>query len=242
MKRNSNERVVRIRSYDDEYTDTVTVRRRTPKRKGNFFSNLLTVIALIGLVVGGSILGTTLWGEYTRVELTKEFTQKATEIVETRMPRSEFQPGAGEVVGLIKFPQRDNLTVPIVDGVREQDLYAGVGHYDQTGWPGDQRQVFLAGHRNTEFGALQYVQFGETVIVEMSYGTFTYKVIPAPTDGVSGDFVHAGRVVHETQTAVINTAEAGEFPQDQLVLMTCYPFTFGASLEHRFLIYAERIQ
>jgi len=252
MSTYTNERVVQIRSYEDDYDDydDYDARRhrrsyheRPPRRRrGNCLSNLLTIIALIGLIVGGTILGTTLWQEYQRVELTKAFKEEAAKLIDQQIARDAFKPVPGDVVGLIIFPQRDNLTVPIVDGVREQDLYAGVGHYDQTGWPGDERQIFLAGHRNTEFGALQYVEVGEEVIVEMAYGTFVYKIVPVPNDGIQDERVHAGRVVHETQTEVINIEPAGEFKNDQLVLMTCYPFTFGASLEHRFLLYAERVQ
>jgi len=242
MRRNANEKVVHIgSSHDDDYYPSNMSRQRK-RRRSNCFSNFLTIIALIGLVVGGGILGTTLWDEYNRVQMTKEFTQEATELVQNRISRSDFSAEEGHVVGLIKLPDQDNLTVPIVEGVEEEDLHAGIGHYTNTGWPSDQRQVFLAGHRNTEFGALQYVKVGERVIVEMPYGTFTYKIIPVPQDGIQSDLVHAGRYVHETQMEVVNTEPKGEFPKDQLVLMTCYPFTFGASLEHRFLLYGERVE
>lgn len=214
--------------------------KNNKKRRGNLFMNLLTLVAVVGMIAGGGILGKTLWDEYQRSEATKTNLNNAAELVNQKISREEFAPGEGEIVGMIIFPDRDNMQVPIIEGMREEDLHAGIGHEPVTGWPGDGRQIFLAGHRNTEFGVLKNVVVGETIIMDMTYGTFTYKIVSPPDDDIPGEAMYAGKVIKATQTNVINPS--GSFGNDQLVLMTCYPFTFGASLEERFLIYAERIE
>lgn len=197
------------------------------KSKSGFWSNLLTFIGLAGILIGGAILGTTLWNEFQRGEQTKELIEEARSIVseEKLITRDEFNPQVGDVVGLLVIP-KDNVKVAIIEGMRDADLHAGVGHEPLTGWPTDQRQIFLAGHRNTEFGVLEHIQDGDVIEMHMKYGTFIYKV--------SGT-----KIVPDTATEEIKPTEF--FENDQLVLMTCYPFTFGADTKERFLVFAERV-
>jgi|GEM_PF-2758782 len=249
MSKNINEKIVDISgetpiTSDEQSTQKMPSRRNkktSKKKKASVISNILTVIAVLGILGGGGILVKTLWEEYTRAELTKTFIGEAVEKVKVKIPREEFNPNEGDVVGVIIFPERDNLEVPLIEGIRESDMHAGIGHDPRTGWPKDQRQIFLAGHRNTEFGILKDVTVGETVIIDTLYGKYTYKIVTPPNDNIPGENIYAGKVVKATQTDVINYGPAGTFENDQLVLMTCYPFTFGASLEDRFLIYAERV-
>ncbi|MGL5041641.1 MAG: class D sortase [Culicoidibacterales bacterium] len=202
-------------------------KKKKKKKKSNFLSNLLTIIGVIGILVGGGILGTTLFGEYERGEQTKTFVKSAEAIVasEKLITREEFNPNLGDVVGLIVLPKND-IKVAIIEGTRDEDFHAGIGHEPSTGWPTDQRQIFLAGHRNTEFGVLEHYKAGDEVEMQMRYGTFKYRVTET-------------KIVSQHAVEEIKPRES--FEKDQLVLMTCYPFTFGADTEERFLVIAERI-
>ena len=59
--------------------------------------------------------------------------------------------------------------MPIVQGVRLEDLAAGVGHYPATALPGRIGNFAVAGHRATNgepFAALDQVRAGDAVVVE----------------------------------------------------------------------------
>jgi LPXTG-site transpeptidase (sortase) family protein len=199
--------------------------KKKKKRKGSFFYNLLTFIGIIGIIVGGYMVGNVLLTEYNRSQLTKQFTEDALKITENYIDKADFAPVDGDIVGMVIFTDHD-VSAPIVEGTDLDLLHAAVGHDTRTGWPTEQRQIFIAGHRNTEFGVLQYLQPGDKVEVALPYGYFFYQVT-------------GYEIVPETQMDVIKPVDF--FENDQLALMTCYPFTFGAGTEERYIVYAERI-
>ena len=232
------------RAQQEPKTETSQIETKPKNTKKNkkrkLIANLLSLISIVLFIGGGVIIGKILYDEYIRSNATSEMLHNATKSIDDTIPREAFQPVQGDVVGIIEFPDYNKLQVPLVEGQSDADLYAGIGHDMTTGWPGDKRQIFLAGHRNTEFGVLKNVKVGDTILMRMPYGTYRYKIIAPPADGIPGELNYAGKIVKATQIDVINPT--GEFPNDQLVLMTCYPFTFGADLEFRFLIYAELVQ
>lgn len=193
------------------------------KKKSNFFNNLLLLISIIMLLVGVGIVGKVVYSEYMRMQETDVLLQEAHAVTEQKIPRSEFDPQDGDVVGTVSIPSQE-MVVPITEGTDYDSLVASAGHETVTHWPGDGKQIFLAGHRNTEFGVLQYVKPGDEIIMDMPYGTYTYVITEM-------------KVVPETEVTVIKPYDL--YPKDQLVLMTCYPFTFGADTADRYLVYAE---
>lgn len=205
------------------------------KKKSSFLSNLILLIGIAGMLVGGYILGSTLLNEYQRGKLTKEYLEEVKELTsaDNYISRDAFNPQPRERVGMIEIPSQ-NMKTPIVEGTNFDDLYASAGHLENSHWPGDQKQVFLSGHRNTEFGVLQNMKLGDEIIVKMAYGEFKYRV----TDFEAAGTENGIKIVNQNDYQVIDTV--GDYENDQLVLMTCYPFTFGADTEERYLVYAER--
>src|SRR5699024_12569951 len=61
----------------------------------------------------------------------------------------------GETVGVLYIPRLER-EIPIIEGTDEEELAQGVGHYKDTGYPGENKQILLSGHRDTVFR-----QFGE---------------------------------------------------------------------------------
>lgn len=132
--------------------------------------------------------------------------------------------GTVELVGLTG-------PLPILVGEDEQlVLDRGVGLLNGTsnglGLPGSNSQVFLSAHRETFFNQLRHVRVGDTIRITMPYGVFEYRVSHT-------------RVVHETETSVMNPGV--QLEQDELVLMTCYPFNFWDTANERYLVYAYPI-
>jgi sortase A len=77
----------------------------------------------------------------------------------------------------------------VVQGTARSDLAKGPGHYPASPMPGQIGNAAIAGHRTTHskpFYDLNELVPGDDIILETSYGTFTYRMyqqlIVAPTD------------------------------------------------------------
>lgn len=123
--------------------------------------------------------------------------------------QSDQSPAVSGAIDHMVIP-RIKLDKYVVQGVAEQDLQQGPGHYPQTPLPGQDGNAAIAGHRTT-YGApffdLNEMAVGDPIYLTNTAGvTFTYKVSEPP------------KVVSPSDTAVLdNTA----FPE--LTLTTCNP-------------------
>jgi len=127
----------------------------------------------------------------------------------------------GEVVGSVEI-QRVGLSAVVFEGTTDSTLTQGVGHYSKSPEPGAQGNVVLAGHRDTVFRPLRYVKVGDVVKITTDSGVFAYKV--ERTEVVSPEATH-----------VLNPTR-----DDELTLITCYPFRFWGNAPQRFIVHAKR--
>jgi sortase A len=104
----------------------------------------------------------------------------------------------GSAMGSISIPKIGLRTV-FVENTDHPALKKGPGHYKGTVLPGMQGTVGLAGHRTTygaPFRRVNELRAGSTIIINMPYGRFTYKVlgwhITVPSDA-SSLISHAGQ-------------------------------------------------
>jgi sortase A len=120
---------------------------------------------------------------------------------------------AGSAMGSISIPKIGLKTV-FVENTNHNALKRGPGHYKGTVLPGMTGTVGLAGHRTTygaPFKRVNELQPGSRIIMNMPYGTFTYKVIGwhITTPGDASSLVsHAG--------------------EHRLVLTACHPLYSAA--------------
>jgi sortase A len=105
---------------------------------------------------------------------------------------------AGAAMGSISIPKIGLRTV-FVENTNHAALKKGPGHYKGTVLPGMIGTVGLAGHRTTygaPFRRVNELRAGSTIVVNMPYGKFTYKVlgshITTPSDA-SSLVSHAGQ-------------------------------------------------
>jgi len=125
----------------------------------------------------------------------------------------------GEAMGRIVIP-RLALDTVLVEGTSEADLAKGPGIYAGDYLPGEDRLVYVAGHRttyNAPFSQINLLRRGDTVTLRMPYGTFRYRVT-------------GHRIVTATDVAVLRTGR-----RELLILQSCHP-RFSAT--HRYLVYA----
>ncbi|WAA12042.1 class D sortase [Fervidibacillus halotolerans] len=130
----------------------------------------------------------------------------------------EFQKG--ETIGLLYVPKLDK-ELPIVEGTDEDDLELGVGHYMGTGYPMQNDQIVLSGHRDTVFRNFDQLEIGDTFIIKLPYGTFEYEIFDT-------------EIVPADDTTVI-----GRYSEENLTVTTCYPFYFLGDAPDRFIFYAR---
>ena len=92
----------------------------------------------------------------------------------------------GNALALIRIPRfgRDYV-IPLIEGVRPEDLAQGIGHYPGTALPGQIGNLAMAGHRVTNgepFQGFFDLQPGDRVLVETSDAVYTYVLDTDPGD------------------------------------------------------------
>ncbi len=102
---------------------------------------------------------------------------------------------------------RHRVNLIVLDGGSGRTLAFGPGHVTGTARPGETGNVVIAGHRDTHFRFLRDLDRGDTLLMEGRDGELhDYEVVK--TD-----------IVDHTRADLL-----GDFGDDRLTLITCYPF------------------
>lgn len=134
------------------------------------------------------------------------------ELVEIQVADVTFQG-----VGLLYVPAlRDDLWgMPILSGVTDPVLAAGVGHYPGTALPGEVGNFAIAGHRATNgepFARFERLRAGDLVFVQTADGYYSYELVADQKIADSEVWV-----ISETPEGVISA------PEPIITLTTCDP-------------------
>lgn len=189
----------------------------------------MKVLANLFIVVGLAFLG---WFGYSLYEqnqmqsVTIEEAQTAIEKLRTESDSSDsgegildFTPEMYEAFGILHIPKLDR-SIGVVEGTDPDALDKGVGHMSSTVLPGQGEQIVFSGHRDTVFKNFADLELGDTFVVEMPYGDYTYEI--RDTEIVDAD----------------DTSVVGEMGEEVLVVSTCYPFDYLGNAPERFVFYA----
>src|SRR5947208_953094 len=126
----------------------------------------------------------------------------------------------GHAIGRIKVP-RLGLDMVLVEGTDHESLTKGPGRDRRDYMPGENRLVYIAGHRTTflaPFAHIERLRRGDLVTVQVPYGTFEYRI------------AHH-RVVPATDLSILRS------PRHELLeLQACHPRFFAS---HRYIAYAR---
>jgi len=192
-----------------------------------YISYLLVVVGAAFLVYGGYNLLQSHLDEGKRLDEAKAITstkesenvvKEVEEPEEMSVNYEDFE--TGDTVGILYIPRLDR-EIPIVEGTDEDELAQGVGHYKDTGYPGENRQILLSGHRDTVFREFGDLEDGDEFHVIMPNGTFVYEM-------------QDHKIVDADDRTVIDPNREEEF----LTLSTCYPFSYVGSAPDRYVVYA----
>ncbi len=118
-----------------------------------------------------------------------------------------------------------DIELVVLEGGSGRTLAFGPGHLSISALPGESGNSIIAGHRDTHFLFLQYMQNGETIQVELPDGRkHLYQV--TEIDVVDS---RRGSLVLDTDTPMLS-------------LVTCYPFNaLDAGGPMRFVVSAKMI-
>jgi sortase A len=111
-----------------------------------------------------------------------------------------------------------------LDGTDESSLEKGPGRDLQTYMPGENRLVYIAGHRTTflaPFSEINELRAGDKITLELPYATFVYRV----THHI---------IVLADDEAVLRSGHS-----ELLALQACHPRFFAT---HRYIVYAKPVE
>jgi sortase A len=169
-------------------------------------------------------------------------------------PAAPFTPAAvhvtvGQPFAVLHIPRLaggDGFSRVVVEGVSQEQLAQGPGHYIGTAMPGEQGNASFAGHRvgrGSPFLDLDKLQPGDPIVVETADAWFTYRVLGDPKTGsFSGDpsGIPGQEIVLPTQVSVISPTPDGPANGPAtgayLTLTTCHP---KFSAHQRLIIHAR---
>ncbi len=128
----------------------------------------------------------------------------------------------GQAIGRIVIG-RIGLRMVLVDGTDHESLKKGPGRDGRTYMPGENRLVYIAGHRTTylaPFSHINDIRPGDVIRLEMPYASFTYRAT-------------RHRIVPATDLSVLRSPR-----HEVLELQACHPRFFAT---HRYIVYARLV-
>ncbi|MEO9324853.1 class E sortase [Nocardioides sp. C4-1] len=153
-------------------------RRRDRRRAWTFWIGLALVLA------GLSILGWIAWQLYGTNIVSQRRHEQTVESLEREWdkPKAEAKPqvqtdqgAAGAILRIPRFG--DDFAVPVLEGIEDDALASGIGHFEDSAGPGEVGNYALAGHRITHGEPLRDMpdlQPGDEIVVETRDTVYTY--------------------------------------------------------------------
>ncbi|MED4454109.1 class D sortase [Metabacillus fastidiosus] len=186
-------------------------------------------LSIVFMAAGIFIVGFACFKIFDSQMQTSESLEKAKEMMETSSNTNihmekvqKFELSAGEAVGILEIPRLE-AKLPIVEGTDNESLEKGVGHYTGSYYPGENGQIVLSGHRDTVFRGAGKLKNGDELILQLPYGKFFYEIIDT-------------EIVDKDDRSIITLQN----DEEELILTTCYPFTYVGNAPERYIIYAKK--
>lgn len=175
------------------------------------------------LVVGALLLGYWGWANWDAHRAQQRMTARLASVQPSSGPavvdtatETRAEVKISGLIGRIDI-DRLGLSAMVLDGTSRKALRQGVGHLENSPYPGEMGNVTLAGHRDSYFRDLRRLEPGDRVCLTTPDGVFNYTV-----DSLW--------IVPPTRTDLL-----GNFGGRTLTLVTCYPFTYVGTAPDRFV-------
>ncbi len=128
---------------------------------------------------------------------------------------------AGDVIGRVDV-DRLNVSVAVVEGAGDAELQHAAGHVSGTVFPGQRGNTAIAAHRDTFFRPLRNIRTKDLIRVTTPSGEYRYRVIST-------------KIVSPENVEVLKSGR-----DEELTLVTCFPFYYVGSAPKRFIVQARR--
>lgn len=131
----------------------------------------------------------------------------------------------GDAYGILRIPRFGvDWEWVVVEGVEEEDLKNGPGHYPDSVVPGEIGNFAIAAHRSGHgwpFGDFPELRVGDLIEVVTREGTFIYELDNAPNGDPDGNKIS----IHDTWVVdpVPGEPEGTEPAARRITLTTCWP-------------------
>lgn len=175
------------------------------------------------LVVGALLLGYWVWANWDAHRAQQRMTARLASVQPSSGPvlvdsatETRAEVKVTGMIGRIDI-DRLGLSAMVLDGTSRKALRQGVGHLENSPYPGEMGNVTLAAHRDSYFRDLRKLEPGDHVSVTTPDGEFNYVV-----DSLW--------IVPPTRTDLL-----GNFGGRTLTLVTCYPFSYVGPAPERFI-------
>lgn len=191
--------------------------------------SIMKWFALLFITGGALFIGYGIWNIVDTKWQTEQSLSKAEEAINKHADEwldeeeERFIPPIGEAIGILEIPKIEGV-LPIVEGTDPDDLEKGVGHYKGSYYPDENGQIVLSGHRDTVFRRAGEIEIGDELKIVLPYGEYTYEITST-------------KIVDDDDQTIITLDNSAE----ELVLTTCYPFSFVGNAPQRYIMYAKRI-
>ncbi|ASS98107.1 MULTISPECIES: class D sortase [Geobacillus] len=129
----------------------------------------------------------------------------------------------GARLGELAIPKL-GAVIPVYEGVREQELRRGVGHYPASDWPGEKGHVVLSGHRDTVFRRFGELKIGDALVIRTDRAAIHYRI------------VNIRIVDDDDRTVLVDKA------RPTLTVTTCYPFRLIGRAPKRCIVTARPVR
>jgi len=136
--------------------------------------------------------------------------------------RFQREAKVGQAIGRIVIG-RIGLSMVLVNGTDHETLKKGPGRDLRSFMPGENRLVYIAGHRTTylaPFSHINDIRDGDYIRLEMPYATFVYRA-----------YTH--RIVPANDMSVLRSPN-----HEQLELQACHPRFFAT---HRYIVHGHLV-
>ncbi|TQK68789.1 class E sortase [Nocardioides sp. SLBN-35] len=160
---------------------TTTTSRPTPGRLLSVLLSLLIVALLAWL--GWQLWGTNVVAEHRQREVVGALQE---DWGDRQGDATDDPLRLGDGFAVLRIPRFGaDFEVPVIQGVSEDDLASGVGHFSDTARPGQVGNFAVAGHRVTRgqpFADFPSLRVGDEVTVETRTHLYTYVLDDGGTD------------------------------------------------------------
>lgn len=164
---------------------------RTRRRRGvAFYVGLTMMLAGLGLLgyVGWQFYGTNIVAKQTQERVIDDLRQEWRVSRPTAPLEPEVKPKTdlGDAYALLRIPRfGDDYAVPVLEGIGDEELSSGFGHFPGTAGPGKRGNYALAAHRVTHGEPLRdmpSLRPGDEVTIETRDAIYTYELDTNPND------------------------------------------------------------